>query len=313
MLDYGVPGDSKRLRKQVFLELMTPDAKTGYMDGEDYGLIRPYCKDKNLSTEARLWLAFLYGLSYSVTTTIRFLEEFPEISAVKPKAITKFWENNKPTLWFAPDKRYLKNNDQVIPAIKCMYKRSGKNMSEYVLPLLKEGFDTTYKEITKTWRYFGPEGAYLFFDAVYGTMPKLYSDPTNLDWAHSGSTVKDGMAHLLCLDEAIGTSNHPYQRYDKVIDNLVNKYDFAKIVLESNLCFFRKLFKGTRYLGYYADRQLEECRNVSGILLTKYHIDIWDYREATTPEELRGEVGGWDGVRKERYKIFLQTGTLMGD
>ena len=93
--NYGIPGDSKKLRRKVFSELMTPDPVTGYIDGVGYQLIVPYAKDRQLDLESSLWLAFLYGLSYSCTTTMRFIEEFPTIADVTPKKITSFWKNKK--------------------------------------------------------------------------------------------------------------------------------------------------------------------------------------------------------------------------
>lgn len=307
--DYGIPGDSKKLRRRVFSELMTPDPITKYMDGEDYQLMRPYAKARNLDLESCLWLAVLYGISYSCTTTMRFLEEFPVISDVRPTAISTFWRASKDTLWFNPDKKYLKNNDQVIPAIRSIYKLSHGNMTEYLEPLLAQGFDTTYKEIIKNWRFFGPHGAYLFFDALYGMQPEYYSDPTHLDWKNCGQTVVEGMAHLLCNDEAIENKDYDLDRYNKMVDALSSRFNKPKIVIESNLCFFRKLFKGSRYLGYYADRQLEECLFTEKIL-TKYGIDIWDLRERTVQDSLRGECHGWQGIRKSRGKLFLTTGVL---
>lgn len=313
MLDFGIPGDGRELRKSIFAKLMTPDPETGYMDGEDYGLMRPFVKDNNLDLETRLWLAFLYGLSYSCTTTMRFLAEFPTIADLKPKKLDSFWAEKKSTLWFQPDKRYLQNNDQVVPAIRHLRKRVGINLSQYLVPFLEQGFDATYKEITKNWRYFGPMGAYLFFDALYAFVPELYTDPATLDWKNMGRTVGEGMAHLLGRDlEAIGQSPFNTPRYDAKVEKLVKQFGCPKIVIESNLCFFRKLFKGTRYLGYYADRQLVECTHVETRVEKEVGVDIWDYRMKTTPDELRGEVGGWSGIRKDRYKIFLTTGTLMG-
>lgn len=314
MLDFGIPNDSIKLRRRIFKELMTPDAKTGYMDGEDYHLLYPFVEDQNPSVETRLWMAFLYGMSYSCTTVLRFVTEFPTLSDITPRKVKAFWAENRDTLWFQPDKRYLKNNNQVIPAIKSIYQHSQGSLSEYLIPLLNQGFDTAYKEITKTWKFFGPSGAYLFFDAIYGLLPELYTDPTHLDWKNCGQTVPEGMAHLLGLDEqALHQEPYDIARYDQVVDHLSKRMESPKIVIESNLCFFRKLFKATRYLGYYADRQLCECKATADILKQECGIDIWDYRERTCPDYLRGEVNDWEGIRKERYHIFLKTGTLMGE
>lgn len=310
MIDYGVPGDSKKFRLKTFMKLMTPDEQTGYMDGEVYQLMRPYAKSRNLSVESRLWMAIIYGLSYSCTTTIRFLEKFPTISDVKPKDLQNFWREKKSTLYFNPDKRYLKNNDQVIPAIKCIYKLSKGNLSSYLLPLLEQGFDVTYNEILKNWRFFGAHGAYLFFDAIYGMSPELYSDPERIDWKRCGQTVVEGMATLLGVDEQIETKTYDYKLFNEMVDKLAKKTGFPKIVIESNLCFFRKLFKGSRYMGYYADRDLVECLDTADILVEECGVDIWELREKTTQDTLRGEIHGWSGVRKEKMKEFLTSGVL---
>lgn len=307
---YNIPNDSPKLRRKVFMQLMTPDPETGYMDGEDYGLLRPYIKQYCLTVESRLWRAFLYGMSYSCTTVIRFLQKFPELSRVKPEALHNFWRDNKPTLYFAPDKRYLKNNDQVCAAIRSIYKLSRGNLSAYLIPLLDKGFDATYHEIVSKWKYFGPSGAYLFFDAIYAFVTDKYTDPAQLDWVHSGKTVRDGMAHLLCDDDAVETDIHDYAKYNHYVDLIVKKTGSPKIVVESNLCFFRKLFKATRYLGYYADRQLVECHQTADILKESCGVDIWEYRELTVPTYLRGEANNWTGIRKEKYKTFLLTGKL---
>lgn len=311
LYDFGVPGDSLALRRKIFRELMTPDAKTGYMDGEDYGLMRPFVEDSGFNLETRLWLAFIYGTSYSCTTTIRFLTEFETVKKATPMRLEAFWESQKSTLWYQPDKRYLKSNNQVVPAIESIRKLSRGDMVNYLVPLLEKGFDTAYKEIIKNWRFFGPSGAYLFFDAIYAYVPELYSEPEALDWKHCGQTVPEGMAQLLGLDEqALHEAPYDIPRYNRVVQGMVKKEGWNKNVIESNLCFFRKLFKGTRYLGYYADRQLTECLATAHIVQKTCGVDIWKLRELTTPEHLRGEVGGWNGIRKEKYKTFLTTGTL---
>ena len=312
LYDFGVPGDSVKLRKRIFKELMTPDSETGYMDGEDYGLMRPFIESQNLDWESRLWLAFIYGTSYSCTTTIRFVTEFESIKKATSKKLESFWDSQKDTLWYQPDKRYLKNNNQVVPAIRCMRELSHGSMVDYLVPLLEKGFDTTYKEIIKNWRFFGPSGAYLFFDAIYAYLPELYSEPSELDWKNCGQTVPEGMAQLLGLDEqALHEEPYDIKRYNRAVESMVDKKGWNKNVIESNLCFLRKLYKGTRYLGYYADRQLEECTATANYLKKFCGVDIWKLRELTTPESMRGETGGWSGIRKDRYKIFLNTGALV--
>lgn len=310
MTKYSVPNDdNKTFRKRVFLKMLD-SSDLGYVDGAtDYCLLLPFADEYALTQEDRVWLAYLYGLSYSGTTAIRFFIEFPSLSKVQPKNLIMFWKKQKESLWFNPDKKYLKNNDQVIEAIKSVYKLSHKHFSSYMIPILEQGFDVAYKEIQKNWRFFGTHGAYLFFDAIYGLCPELYSDPSNIDWKNCGKTVSEGMAHLLYLDDTIETKEHNYAIYNKNVDRIVKKSGEPKVIIESTLCAFRKLFKGTRYHGYYADRMLEECNNTYKILKIE-GVDVWEYREKTIPEHLRGEIHGWKGIRKIKCREFLETGEI---
>lgn len=313
MYDFGIPNDSIKLRRRIFKQMLRPDIDTGYIDGAtDHCLLLPFAADQDLNTNERLWLAFLYGMSYSCTTSIRVYSEFSNLKRVSPKKLKAFWTEYKEELWFQPDKRYLKNNNQVVPAIKSLYQLSHGNLQDYIQPMLEQGFDVTYKEILKKWKFFGPMGAYLFFDALYGLCPELYSDPTNLDWKNCGKTVPEGMAHLLGLDEQ-AQHEEPFdlKRYNKTVNMLVQKSKQPKIIIESVLCAFCKLFKGSRYVGYYADRQLEECNKVAELLKKHCGVDIWSYRAASIPDRLRGEIHDWSGIRKQKCKDFLKYGAIL--
>lgn len=310
-MEYHVPHDDyKTFRRKRFIQLLGTQE---YVDGAtDYCLLLPFAEERHLNTSQKLWLCYLYGLSYSETTTMRFFTEFPSLREVNPVNLKAFWKANKDSLWFNPDKKYIKNNDQVIPAIGSLCKlcKGYKgDIEAYLVPILQQGFDTAYKEIQKNWKYFGPHGAYLFFDALYGLCPELYSDPTNLDWKNCGKTVVEGMAHLLYRDECIESGDHDLDYYNKIVNKLCEKTGRPKVIIESTLCAFRKLFKQTRYAGYYADRALEECYSTEKYLKA-LKIDIWAYRRQVIPEEFRGEDNNWKGIRKDLCKLFMETGNL---
>lgn len=307
-MEYHVPNDDyKTFRRRSFFELLGTD---DYVDGAtDFCLLLPFSKEFNLDTNEKLWLCFLYALSYSQTTAMRVFCNFRTFKNINPKELQSFWEDNKTSLWFNPDKKYLKNNDQVIPSIKSLYKWCKGNLQQKLQPLLEQGFDTTYKEIIKNWKYFGPHGAYLFFDALYGLCPDLYSDPTNLDWKNCGKTVAEGMAHLLYRDDCISTKTHDFDYYNTIVNKIQAKSDKPKVIIESTLCAFRKLFKQTRYSGYYADRMLEECYSTEKYL-KKLGINIWKYRKLTIPEKFLGELNGWKGIRKDLCKIYMEKGKI---
>ena len=309
---YHIPGDSgKPYRKKLVQQLL----RFAYVDGAtDYCLLVPYANMNGLSEEERVWLAYLYGLSYSCTTAIRIFEAFPDLSQIRPKEVKRFWVSEKDTLWFNPDKKYIKNNDQVIPAIKSIKGLLNEypSLLDWVLSYSENGasFEGLYKGILKKWDFFGPHGAYLFFDALYGLCPNIYVDPITLDWSHSGKTVVEGMAHMLYQDELIETREFPLKKYDHAVDSLQESSGQPKVIIESTLCAFRKFFKGTRYVGYYADRMLEECHFVEGLKGVSHMPDVWALRKKTIPKELRGEDCGWEGIRRERMKGWLERGEL---
>lgn len=305
---YSIPNDDyKTFRRKCFFELLGTE---DYVDGAtDFCLLLPFAKYNNLSIAERLWIAYLYGLSYSNTTAIRLFCEFNSLDNIKYKQLSAFWNNEKSTLWFNPDKKYIKNNNQVIPAISSLRQWCNKDLSGSLQNILEQGFEATYKEIQKNWNFFGPHGAYLFFDALYGLCPELYTEPIALDWKHCGKTVTEGMAHLLYKDDCIESGHHNFEYYNKIVDKINIKSGRPKIMIESTLCAFRKLFKQSRYYGYYADRMLEECINTEDYL-KPLGVDIWKYRKDTIPKEFRGEDNGWKGVRKERCKLFMEKGIL---
>ena len=299
--------DGKAFRRKVVQHTL----KQPYVDGAmDYCLLVPYAEQEGLSDEQRIWLAYLYGLSYSCTTAIRMFDVTSDINTKQGiNRLARLWEQ-KESLYFSPDKRRLKSNNQVLPAI-CDLKRTlqGRSLLQWVQESSQggESFDSLYRAIQREWKFFGPMGSYLFFDALYGLCPEYYADPTNLDWVHCGKTVVEGMAHMMYQDELVilaAPSPYPLDRYDRIVNKLQKHTQAPKVHIESVLCAFRKYFKGTRYLGYYADRMLEECTLTDQYMPT----DVWKLRRKAIPKSFRGEDMGWKGIRKERLTRWLKEG-----
>ena len=305
---FNIPNDDgKTYRKKVFTSLLK-NPELGYVDGAtDYCLLIPFSEQFNLDLNQRVWLAFLYSVTYSQTTSMRFFKRFPNPEKIKKQELFDFWEENKDTLWFPSDRRHLKNNDQVIPAVVSFLKNSKRKPEEYIRTL--DEFNKMYTTIKRDWLYYGPMGAYLFFDGLYGLAPELYLDPDVLDWKNCcRGVVVEGMALFCYEDELLKTHDFPYDKYNRMVEKIQEKTGQPKIIIESTLCAYRKFFKGTRYFGYYADRVLEEC-----YFAEKYmpeDVDIWEYREKTIPNKFLGEKNGWKGIRKKNMSIWRKTGKL---
>ena len=71
--------------------------------------------------------------------------------------------------------------------------------------------------------------------------------------------------------------------------------------LETALCDFNSLLKGTYYAGHDIDVQMEHLPPVAG---------LWEAR-AVFPDAYRGELGGWAGVRNERKSVYRDSGVVL--
>jgi exoribonuclease II len=92
-----------------------------------------------------------------------------------------------------------------------------------------------------------------------------------------------------------------YKTYNKEIETSM---------FVTKLCSFRNLFKNNRYGGYHHDRQLEYLIRYNNSFPEKKELwkKILNYRKINFKKTLLGELNGWRGVRKNRKKLWTQTG-----
>ena len=89
--------------------------------------------------------------------------------------------------------------------------------------------------------------------------------------------------------------------------------DDSLVKLETSLCAYEKFFKGTRYNGYYADRQLEEVEELQRQPeFAEACADSLAARAEAINGRYLGEKHGWKGIRTELKKSYLQTGRIDG-
>lgn len=302
---YNIPqDDGKKWRKSQFLKMM----KNKYIDGAtDCFHLRYYAEEQHLDNEQRFWLAYLYALAYSSYTALRTFTEFPNFENIKLSEVKTYWSENKDKLWFNPDRKYVKNNDKFVDCIKSFRKNMGSTPYSTFISKFEGNTDLLYKDICNNWVYFGPHSAFLMFDALYELFPNI--DVSKMDWNHRGKTVVEGMAHFMYEDELIKSKGYDLDKYDKMLAKIQEKTGKPIIHIESTLCAYRKLFKGTRYVGYYADRNLEECyfAKEQG-WADKLHL--FEYRKKEIPERMRGEDNNWKGIRKNLCNTWVKTGNL---
>lgn len=249
-----------------------------------------------------------YSLTYSVPTTIVLLEKKKEL-LLEPK---KFWKRYKNRLLFQSDRKYVKLNDRFIDGYFSV-KLSGIYDyldGEEVLDLEK------CVNMVENCYSFGRFSAFLLLETYSNVFNRNFTN-NKLDWLH-GSTVTSGMLNVLGYDKEanLWDKNHNLpinpDEFDNISNKLLQKVSRGKnlTVLETNLCAYRKLFKGSRYIGYYSDRVLEEL--YSTIEQFPEHLKeleiLFIAREMVIPEKYLGEKHGWTGIRKELKKYYLENG-----
>ena len=81
--------------------------------------------------------------------------------------------------------------------------------------------------------------------------------------------------------------------------------------LETSLCAYEKMFRGTRYNGYYADRMLQETLKMMRTPNLRDDCEeVLTARAVAIPQQYLGEIGGWNGIRKELKKYYKEQGNI---
>ena len=275
--------------------------------------LKAYADVRGLNVEQREWLVLFYGLSYCVPTAIVCLEHLPEILR-NPEA---FWRKYKDRLIFQSDRRWVKFNDRFAPSFVDFVKKgilrqlrgSGAVDLERALGLIQSV------------SYFARFAAFLTLEA-YCFMFQRPTINDSLDWKH-GDTATSGMLNVLCLDneanefDRTGVLTQSVKMLDHALQYIQSKIPpqdgRSVLFVETNLCAYRKLFKGTRYVGYYVDRVQGELE----LMLRNFPEHraelnaLFDARAAAMPVHTLGELNGWHGIRKHLCKHYIQTGRWL--
>jgi len=80
-------------------------------------------------------------------------------------------------------------------------------------------------------------------------------------------------------------------------------------MLESILCDWAGMNKGTFYAGRNIDRQLGRILQVEVMLNTKFPV-LWEVRDKVFPKESLGEHYGWKGMDNPRKKLYMTKGII---
>jgi hypothetical protein len=315
---YPVPSNDERWR------LLKQYIRHGYMDTDTH-LLGKYAEALSLSVPSKISLAFLYSTCYNVPTACFLHDLLGPIKYWNRKQLQDYWDEYSKGMIFQTDRKWVKIANQFVDL--CMdFRDQMYPFNEGIKPYINS-FDSMYEHFSKL-KNQGRVSTYIFIDGLIATGVMKPCMPERFDW-NNGQTCTEGMLHALGLDdEADGfdkgkhrlkpellhtLDSHLYRLVSELRDEGMDEDHVCDY--ESNLCAYRKYFKGTMYLGYYLDRQLEELRKLQREIPDWYNLweHLFQLRKEVYPADLLGEIGGWQGIRRDRMKNFLKEGVMDVD
>lgn len=313
---YHIPGDNGkdyRLRKFAEYQHEVPSIDCRFL-GE-------WIKKYNLDKDTAVDMIWLLSVSYNEITAI-FLNEY------KIRTMEE-WLENKSKLSFGSARKYVKNLDLFVGLMEEWEQATNGKPYEWILQFVSPDAEKTYNNILNgisSLKNVGHFSAYRFVDCFVYLKDWFNMDITGssvLDWKNCAN-MTSGIYNIFYEDERANEFDrtHKVSQIEKAylksrlkiiqetIHEIYPEQDNDISIFIGKICSFRNLFKNARYGGFHHDRQLGVIR--------KYQQDYPEYselwekclelRKETFPERFLGELHDWDGIRKERKKIWLTTG-----
>ena len=292
-------------------------------DGECNGvLLKAWADTKELETSERFDLAFFYATVYNIPSAVYMLKERGGIMSDS----NAWCVANKSMLIFQSDRRYMRCNN----ALECTLDYFSHFLAGGKSFLCKttrgREIDTSGAiKMCQDWPNYGRFGAYLFTETLTYLLGLESANRPAFDFAN-GATATSGVMNVFGLDAEADEFDRRKRMPDGVsieqldallamiadaVDKAGGDNDIA--CLETSLCAYRKFYKGSRYNGYYLDRQLEELMAYPSINpscadavneLHELRAELFDHRYL-------GEFGGWNGVRKDCKRLYRDAGVMM--
>lgn len=315
---YPVASNEERWR------LLKQYIRHGYMDTDTH-LLGKYAEALAMSVPSRITLSFLYSTCYNVPTACFLYDLLGPIKHWNRKQLQDYWDEYSKGMIFQTDRKWVKIANQFVDLCMDFWDKMypySKGIRPYI-----HSFDAMYDHFSQL-KNQGRVSTYIFIDGLIATGVMKPCMPEKFDW-NNGQTCTEGMLHALGMDDVVGDFDKGKHRLkpeilttlDGTLSRLVEELRAEGLGedyvcdYESNLCAYRKYFKGTMYLGYYLDRQLEELRKLQKQIPDWYNLweDLFQLRKEVYPAELLGEIGGWKGIRRELMQNFLKEGVMDCD
>lgn len=317
--DYRLPEN----REEYFTRLYAMNLSYGVMPGLVYLYMPELARRLNWDTDQKLWFAFLNGNTQNPITSLRIMQEFPELP--KNASELNIWFNeNWDTLSFDTDRRYQKKELPLsVAAYADLVDKYGSQEK-----LLTGAFSELWDRVTKGYRSFGRLATFSYLE--YVKIMGFGADCDNLFWEDkSGSkSHRNGMLFLMGHDDLVWDKRQPngfdgsynFEKMVPWLNKRANTYlknyqasqyahtDAGYFTFESQCCQFKNGFFRRRYPGVYSDMALDRIKWYDERGFTELTKIFKQIREDKLPEWLREECEDKVVDRKVKAVQFAETG-----
>lgn len=323
---YHIPGDTGfpwRLNK--FVEYQHEVPSIHYRVLGEY--IKKYIPDK----DDAVMMCWYMSATYNEVTCV-LLQEIFQWKELTPKTVSrycqKFWKQYKEVLDFGSSRKYAKNMDWFPMLMEEFIRLTHRHPFKWLQGVLQNDPVKSYHAVFKTLlaqSYTGRFSVELFMESILYLKDYFgieIQEPATLDWKHC-SNLTSGLLNIFYFDEEANTFDKTGELM-KSEKKLVSMLKTVQAAIEEvypeqesdinlfvgKICSFRNLFKASRYGGFHHDRELGVLRAYEKVLPEYEYLwqRVFKLRKKMFPPHLLGEVGGWDGIRKERKKLWLKGG-----
>lgn len=292
-------------------------------DGDCNGqVLRKYAEQNGLSEKDKFDLAYFYATTYCCASAVYMMEHRDDIM-LDTKV---FAEKCKRLLIFQSDRKYVRMLDNLYKMLVNWRDFLSRGSESFRNGIVDRGVVNTRAaiKIIEKWYFFSRFSAYLFIETYCDINGYAATREKGLDYEGDSMTFAGGLFYVFNMDaEALYVQKHhklpiDVGTFEFLIAELQNAVSAAGgdenlTKLETSLCAYEKFFKGTRYNGYYADRQLQELKMMHGTPELRSACEaVYLARKVAIPLKYRGEDNGWDGIRPELKKYYRETGRVNG-
>lgn len=268
------------------------------------------CDRYEFNVEQRFWLAFLYAATYHVPSAFYIYNEFPDAENVDLGRMNRWWKANRSRTVFQTDRRWIRSRNQFVPMVESYLNLTGvaegnTQESFYARAFLSSDPVLTYQrayEGMMNVHYMGRYALFLYLESV-ATLTGFPMQPQGLD-LHNSQSTRNGICYAIGRDEWLcghdyGRKDVPSEAYEiltqnlgMIVSELQNRRPDGTTDIwsaETSLCAYKKIHRGTRYLGYYIDRQHDEIAKMQANVPEGVDwTPLWDFRRGHyQPEWLR--------------------------